>query len=192
MRKTKSKNKQGKAKGSESDRHRVAPIWQQQVAKSQIPAPKDRIRRLISTRDLAKDKDACGFRGPFLASLQKQFNSVLGWMDLPCCGALVVLGIVGFFFHADVTWRSYGAQQLASFGLGPKSRGTVSRTMVRCGEGRAISGVVSYTVCEGRRAVFSPRPSGCCDSLARLAHFQKNSEKVRLIVVLGASRADGK
>lgn len=61
--------------------------------------------------------------------------------------------MLGFFFHADVTRRSYGAQQLASCGLGPKSRGTVSQTMVRCGEGRAIFRGSSLALCareEGR------------------------------------------
>lgn len=68
----------------------------------------------------------------------QQHSGVDGPPLLRCLGCPGIVGL--FFFQADVTWRSYGAQQLASFGVGPQSRGTVSRTMVRCGEGRAISG----------------------------------------------------
>ncbi|KAL6699810.1 hypothetical protein J3F84DRAFT_361780 [Trichoderma pleuroticola] len=64
-------------------------------------------------------------------------------------------------FHADVTGRSYGAHQLASRGR-PKSRGTVSRTMVRCGDGRDISGGRLLHCVRS----FWPWPSGCCGSLA--------------------------
>lgn len=133
---------QGKAKGSKSDRHRVAPIWQQQVAKSQVPTPKERESAACLVHETwPKTKTRADSVGPFWLRSKKHFSTAF-WVDgPPLLRALVAPGpCCFFFFHADVTWRSYGAQQLASSGLGLKSRGTVSRTMVRCGEGRAISG----------------------------------------------------
>lgn len=90
---------QGKAKGSKSDRHRVAPIWQQQVAKSQVPTPKERESAACLVHETwPKTKTRADSVGTFLASLQEAFfNSVLGgWTSLVAC-----LGCPGpccFFF----------------------------------------------------------------------------------------------